>query len=132
MNDNTTTSADISDRIADVLAGDASVDEIAAVISLGECERDRLQAQREEARVVAFDPLVKGDAVEAARRVGSAADWALARLNVALDQLHSSTKPPAVRRSRGHVLLSRRGYGRARRARGGAAPHAQTVARHSS
>jgi hypothetical protein len=88
MNDNLT-SVELSDRIADVLAGEASVDEVTEVITSAEHERDHLNAEREKARAVAFDPLTKSDVVEAARRVGSAADWALARLDVALDQLRA-------------------------------------------
>jgi hypothetical protein len=85
MNDH----AELSDRIADVLASEASVDEITRVITLAQAEREHLQAERERARAVAFDPLAKSDAVESARRVGSAADWALQRLTVALDQLQA-------------------------------------------
>ena len=87
MNDNA--ADELSDRIADVLAGEASVDEITSVITSAELERDRLQAEREAARAVAFNPLTKSAEVEAARRVGSATEWALARLNVALNQLNA-------------------------------------------
>ena len=56
MNDNTTTADELSDRIADVLAGEASVNTITTVITSAELERDRLHAEREAARAVAFDP----------------------------------------------------------------------------
>ena len=88
MNDNAAAD-ELSDRIADVLAGEASVDEITSVITSAELERDRLQAEREAARAVAFNPLTKSADVEAARRAGSTAEWQLARLTVALDQLRS-------------------------------------------
>ena len=70
MNDNTPPPMKSATALPMCLPAKRLLTEITDVITLAELERDRLQAEREEARAVAFNPLTKSADVEAARRAG--------------------------------------------------------------
>jgi hypothetical protein len=79
----------LSDRIAEVLAGEPSPAEVKVLIAEAEDELKRLHHKREKAHRLSLDPLARADAVTKAREDTKASDFAVERLGVALTHLRT-------------------------------------------
>ncbi len=79
--------ATLSGRIAAVLQGEPSVNDVAAVIADVETELERLEREWDRARKLSLDPLAHDEVVTKARQDSTAVQFNLERLNVALGHL---------------------------------------------